>query len=228
MKHPQIDKVSFTGSTAAGHAHRRALRRAAQALHARARRQVGGDRARRRQARRRRCSTSSCSRGLMNNGQVCGAQSRILVSRSRYDEVVDALGAAVGALQVGDPLDEATQIGPLVAERQRTRVEGYLEAGKSAGARVVTGGGRPATLDTRLVRRAHGVRRRRQLDEDRAGRDLRPGALGDPVRQRGPGGEDRQRLRLRALRLGLDCRRRARRADRGTGAHRCGRDQLRR
>jgi betaine-aldehyde dehydrogenase len=84
--------------------------------------------------------------GLMNNGQVCGAQSRILVSRTRYDEVVDALGAAVGALKVGDPLDDATQVGPLVAERQRTRVEGYLEAGKAAGARVVVGGGRPADL----------------------------------------------------------------------------------
>ena len=166
--------------------------------------------------------------GLMNNGQVCGAQSRILVSKSRYNEVVDALGAAVGALQVGDPLDEATQIGPLVAERQRTRVEGYLEAGKSAGARVVTGGGRPAGAAARLVRRAHGVRRRRQLDEDRAGRDLRPGALGDPVRQRGPSGEDRQRLGLRALRQRLDRRRRAWRADRRTRAHRCRRDQLRR
>jgi aldehyde dehydrogenase (NAD+) len=85
--------------------------------------------------------------GLMNNGQVCGAQSRILVSKKRYAEVVDALGSAVGSMQVGDPLDEATQIGPLVAERQRTRVEGYLEAGKSAGARVVVGGRRPEALE---------------------------------------------------------------------------------
>ena len=86
--------------------------------------------------------------GLMNNGQVCGAQSRILVSRKRYNEVTEALGAAVGALKVGDPLDETVQIGPLVAERQRDRVEGFLEAGKSAGARVVVGGGRPSDLDT--------------------------------------------------------------------------------
>src|SRR5204862_6469105 len=75
-----------------------------------------------------------------------GAQSRILVSRKRYSQVVDALGSALGALKVGDPLDDSTQIGPLVAERQRTRVEGYIDAGKSAGARVVTGGGRPAGL----------------------------------------------------------------------------------
>src|SRR5439155_13302812 len=81
------------------------------------------------------------------NGQVCGAQSRVLVSRKRYAEVVDALGAAMGALAVGDPLDDTTQIGPLAAERQRTRVEVYLEAGRSAGARVVVGGGRPRNLE---------------------------------------------------------------------------------
>ena len=78
--------------------------------------------------------------GLMNNGQVCGAQSRILAPRSRYDEVVDALADKVGSLVVGDPLDPTTQIGPLVAQRQQERVEGFLEAGKAAGARAVTGG----------------------------------------------------------------------------------------
>ena len=86
--------------------------------------------------------------GLMNNGQVCGAQSRILVSTKRYADVVDALAGAVGALTVGDPLDDSVQVGPLVAERQRTRVEGYLEAGKAAGARPVVGGGRPESLPT--------------------------------------------------------------------------------
>ena len=83
----------------------------------------------------------------MNNGQVCGAQSRILVSRKRATTRWSTRSAAaVGALKVGDPLDDATQIGPLVAERQRTRVEGYIDAGKAAGARVVVGGGRPADL----------------------------------------------------------------------------------
>ena len=142
--------------------------------------------------------------GLMNNGQVCGAQSRILVSQKRYAEVVDALASAVGAMTVGDPLDESTQIGPLVAERQRTRVEGYLEAGKVGRCARRRRRWSPVGPAAGLVRRADRVRRRRQLDEDRAGRDLRPGAVGDPVRHRGAGGEDRQRLRVRAVRVGVD------------------------
>jgi aldehyde dehydrogenase (NAD+) len=145
VKHAGIDKVSFTGSTAAG-------MRIGELCGAQLKRctlELGGksaaivlddvvlDDA---------MLGNLVQSGVMNNGQVCGAQSRILVSRTRYAEVVDALGSAMGALAVGDPLDDTTQIGPLAAERQRTRVEGYLEAGKSAGARVVVGGGRPADL----------------------------------------------------------------------------------
>jgi acyl-CoA reductase-like NAD-dependent aldehyde dehydrogenase len=145
VKHPAIDKVSFTGSTAAG-------MRIGELCGAQLKRctlELGGksaaivlDDANLDQP----MLDALVQSGVMNNGQVCGAQSRILVSRKRYSEVVDALGGALGALKVGDPLDEATQIGPLVAERQRTRVEGYIDAGKSAGARVVVGGGRPQDL----------------------------------------------------------------------------------
>jgi betaine-aldehyde dehydrogenase len=145
VRHPGIDKVSFTGSTAAG----MKIGEICGSQLKRCTLELGGksaaivlddvqfDDA---------LMGELVMSGMMNNGQVCGAQSRILVPRSRYDEITDALGAAVGALTVGDPLDAATQVGPLVAERQRTRVEGYLEAGKAAGARVVTGGGRPADL----------------------------------------------------------------------------------
>jgi len=83
---------------------------------------------------------------IMNNGQACIAQTRILAPRSRYDEVVDALVAGVAALSVGDPLDPATEIGPVVAERQRARIEGYLESGREEGATVAVGGGRPSGL----------------------------------------------------------------------------------
>lgn len=83
---------------------------------------------------------------IMNNGQACVAQTRILAPRGRYDEVVDALVAGVTALSVGDPLDPATDIGPVVAERQRARIEGYLESGREEGATVAIGGGRPGDL----------------------------------------------------------------------------------
>jgi aldehyde dehydrogenase (NAD+) len=83
---------------------------------------------------------------IMNNGQACIAQTRILAPRSRYDEVVDAVVAGVGAMQVGDPMDPATEVGPVVAERQRTRIEGYLQSGREEGATVAIGGGRPAAF----------------------------------------------------------------------------------
>ncbi len=80
---------------------------------------------------------------IMNNGQACIAQTRILAPRARYAEVVDAVVAGVAAMQVGDPLDPATEVGPVVAERQRSRIEGYLASGREEGATVALGGGRP-------------------------------------------------------------------------------------
>ena len=84
----------------------------------------------------------------MNNGQACIAQTRILASRARYDDVVDALAAAMSAAKVGAPLDPETVVGPLVASRQRDRVEGFIAKGREEGARVVVGGGRPAEFET--------------------------------------------------------------------------------
>ncbi|MEX2555631.1 MAG: aldehyde dehydrogenase [Actinomycetota bacterium] len=85
---------------------------------------------------------------LMNNGQACIAQTRLLASKSRYDEVVDAVGGMMSALNTGDPADRATDIGPLVAKRQQERVEKYIALGQEEGARVVVGGnGRPSGLD---------------------------------------------------------------------------------
>ncbi len=81
---------------------------------------------------------------IMNNGQACIAQTRILAPRSRYGEVVDAVVSSVAAMKVGDPMDPATEVGPVVAERQRARIEGYLESGREQGATVSLGGGRPS------------------------------------------------------------------------------------
>ncbi len=84
---------------------------------------------------------------IMNNGQACIAQTRILAPRARYAEVVDAVVSGVSAMTVGDPMDPATEVGPVVAERQRSRIEGYLDSGREEGATVALGGGRPSGSD---------------------------------------------------------------------------------
>ena len=147
VRHPGIDKIAFTGSTAAG-------RRIAAICGEQLKRfslELGGKSAAivLDDADLASVVPGLKFAGLLNNGQACVAQSRILVSRTRYDEVVDALGAMFSALRVGDPHDPATEIGPLVAQRQQERVEKYIALGQEEGARVVSGGnGRPEGLDT--------------------------------------------------------------------------------
>jgi aldehyde dehydrogenase (NAD+) len=86
--------------------------------------------------------------GLMNTGQACVAQTRILAPRSRYDEVVEKLAAAASAMPVGLPDDAGAMLGSLISEKQRERVESYIKKGIDEGARLVTGGGRPEGLDS--------------------------------------------------------------------------------
>lgn len=81
-----------------------------------------------------------------NSGQVCTAITRVLTPRRRYADVLDALAAAASEQVVGDPLDDQTTLGPLVTERQRDKVLGFIAAGVNDGAQLVTGGGR-ADLD---------------------------------------------------------------------------------
>ena len=85
---------------------------------------------------------------FLNNGEACIAQTRILASRSRYDEVVDVVAGVASSLVVGDPMDLATGIGPMVSARHRDRVESYITLGRDEGAKVVAGGGRPAGLES--------------------------------------------------------------------------------
>jgi aldehyde dehydrogenase (NAD+) len=85
--------------------------------------------------------------GVMNSGQACVAQTRILAPRSRYDEIVEKVASFVSAMPVGMPDDPNAAIGPLISEKQRERVEGYIKKGIEEGARLVTGGGRPEGLD---------------------------------------------------------------------------------
>jgi aldehyde dehydrogenase (NAD+) len=138
VSHPGVDKVAFTGSTAAG---RRIGAICGEQLK-RCSLELGGKSA----AIILEDADLAATVGwlemasMMNNGQACVAQTRILAPRSRYDETVDAVAGMVSGLKIGDPGDPATQIGPLVAKRQQDRVEGYISIGQEEGAKVVTGG----------------------------------------------------------------------------------------
>ena len=80
-----------------------------------------------------------------NAGQNCFAMSRVLVQEQRYAELVDVLTEQAGRQRVGDPLSEATTMGPLASSRRRSDVEGRVRSSVTAGARVVSGGRRPAS-----------------------------------------------------------------------------------
>ena len=78
-----------------------------------------------------------------NTGQDCCARSRILVERSVHERVVELFAEATRKVKVGDPADEATEVGTLVSQRQRERVQDYLEIGLGEGATIVVGGTPP-------------------------------------------------------------------------------------
>ncbi|BCP14147.1 aldehyde dehydrogenase [Mycobacterium paraintracellulare] len=145
VRHPGVDKVSFTGSTAAG---RRIMSLCGERI-ARVTLELGGKSA------GIVCDDIPLEQvlptllpgGFAHSGQVCAAITRLLVSRKRHDEFVDASSAMLSSLKVGDPTEPDTVLGPLVAERQRDRVEMYIAAGKAEDAQLVTGGGRPAGLE---------------------------------------------------------------------------------
>jgi betaine-aldehyde dehydrogenase len=147
VAHPGIDKVAFTGSTAAG----RKIAAVCGEQLKRVSLELGGKSAAIVLDDADLGATMEGLKfiGLMNSGQACVAQTRILASRANYDTVVDALAEAVSGMQVGDPMDPATEIGPMVAQRQQERVEKYIALGQEEGARVVVGGnGMPDGLST--------------------------------------------------------------------------------
>lgn len=145
VAHPEVSKIAFTGSTAAGRVIGetcgRLLRPVTLELGGKSAAIILDD-----------ADLVSVARGLswaslLNNGQTCYLSSRILAPRSRYRETVDAVAHLASTLVVGDPADLATRVGPLVSERQRRSVEAYIDTGRREGATVVAGGGRPKHLD---------------------------------------------------------------------------------
>jgi len=141
VSHPDVDKIAFTGSTAAGRAIGaecgRLIRPVTLELGGKSAAIILDD-----------ADVSATVNGLrsasfVNNGQTCHLSSRILVPESRYAEFVDAIAALADDLTVGDPLAEDTEIGPLVSSRQRERVLEYIQLGIDSGAKLVAGGGIP-------------------------------------------------------------------------------------
>ncbi len=145
IRHPGVDKVSFTGSTAAG---RHIAEVCAQRL-ARASFELGGKSAAivLDDADIGQVLQSLVPFSMPITGQVCFSLTRVLVPKSRAREVLDAYVGAVKGTKVGDPFEPDTQMGPLAMKRQLERVQGYIAKGKQEGARLVTGGGRPRGLD---------------------------------------------------------------------------------
>jgi acyl-CoA reductase-like NAD-dependent aldehyde dehydrogenase len=138
VRHPGVDKISFTGSSATG----RHIAALCGAQLKRVSLELGGKSAAiiLDDADIAHTVKHLKTASLLNNGQACVAQTRILVSERRHDEVVDALSEMMSGLQVGDPADESTDIGPLIAQRQQQRVQDYIRAGIDEGARMVLGG----------------------------------------------------------------------------------------
>jgi len=141
VSHPGIDKVAFTGSTAAGRIIAQAcgklLRPVSLELGGKSAAIILDD-----------VNLDTLLQGLpmvsmLNNGQTCFSCTRILVPGSRYKEIVDGIAGLASSLVVGDPLDRATQVGPMASSIHRGRVEGYIAKGKTE-AKLVAGGGRPA------------------------------------------------------------------------------------
>ena len=145
VRSADVDKITFTGSSAAG----RAIASICGERMARCTMELGGksagvilsdyDLAT--------AARSIAGTARIMTGQVCSSLTRIVIERSRHDAFVEALGAELAATRVGDPFSADTQMGPLASARQRDRVEAYIRTGVAEGARLAAGGGRPGHLE---------------------------------------------------------------------------------
>ena len=140
VAHPDVPKLTFTGSTVTGQAILRSAADHIKSVHL----ELGGktpnlvfadadlDQA----------IAGSLFTAFYNTGQICTSGSRLLVQKSKADEIISAFVERAKTIKVGDPSESSTQLGPLISDEQYERVTGYIEEGKRAGARVVLGGGR--------------------------------------------------------------------------------------
>ncbi len=145
-KDPRVDMVSFTGSTNTG----RAVMADGSATLKKVFLELGGksaflvlDDADLAGA----CSMAAFT-ASMHAGQGCAITTRLVVPRARYDEAVEAAAATMRGLKPGDPTEPGTICGPVISERQRDRIQGYLDSATAEGGTFACGGGRPADRDT--------------------------------------------------------------------------------
>jgi len=145
VTHPLVSKVSFTGSTEVGSQIMRLcaenITRVSLELGGKAANVVFAD------ADLERCIESSIFAVFGNCGQDCCARARILVQRSVYEEFVERFARRTATLQLGQPLDEKTEIGPLISSGQRQRSLDYIALGRQEGVQLITGGTVPAMPD---------------------------------------------------------------------------------
>jgi acyl-CoA reductase-like NAD-dependent aldehyde dehydrogenase len=142
---PRVDKITFTGSTAAG----RKIASLCGERIARCTLELGGKSAAvvLDDADIATVAGSIAGAECIMTGQVCSSLTRIVVTQKRHDEMVEALASSFAQVQVGDQFEGGTQMGPLAMSRQRDRVEGYIQKGVDEGATLAAGGGRPKHLD---------------------------------------------------------------------------------
>jgi aldehyde dehydrogenase (NAD+) len=146
VRNPDVDKISFTGSVGVGEG----IMSDAAATMKRVTLELGGksptillDDAALDQA-----ISAALVLAFMNSGQACAAGTRLLVPKSRLDEVKRGIRTAMRAFTVGDPADPKTAIGPMVSQKQYERVQSYIRKGIEEGAEVLAGGeGRPEGLE---------------------------------------------------------------------------------
>jgi len=145
VRNPAVDKVTFTGSGAAG----KKIASICGERIARCTLELGGKSAAvvLDDADLDLVADVMTGNAALMTGQVCAALTRVIVPRKRHDQLVDAIAARMAQVAVGDPLEQGTQMGPLAMRRQLDRVQSYIASGKSQGARLVCGGERPAGLD---------------------------------------------------------------------------------
>ena len=197
VAHPDVAKVAFTGSTEVG----RSIAAGAAQTIKRVTLELGGKSASLifADADLEAAAAAAPSGVFGNAGQDCCARSRILVERSAMDRFMELLEPSVGALRVGDPLRDGTEMGPLISADHRDKVASYLDDAPVA-FRGSAPDGPGFWFPPTVLARSQQRRSRRPRG------DLRSGRLRDPLRRRGRCGADRERLDLWTLGFDLDHR----------------------